>query len=459
MGKKNAIHFQLEDLKIAEDILPEISFDKITEYLGVGVRAKSHISAPLVRSGTHSFLYGMYEAYCHHRPFILSPDMIWLLISQGFAHHVNFNSEKLRTFFVDFKQKKSLSIQANDLLHNPENWENIPAELIAQMQPYLPNALMEVLTADFSETNKAAQIASQINILYGFKSYFEYEVIEPVCGIPAITLEGTPEDWQKMIKKTESLRKYKLDTWIDALLPILQELLNTANGLINKDFWRNIFKIPEQGVCNFKGEIDGWVLRFFPYFANGTPTNLTKLSNKAISDLPDEICRVPFKWEIQEFEKISVFSMEFAAGFVGLSQNPETKALRPEIGWFVAESHQKPKINLQNITKNTNVTLNLIEEIPEDLYQVKEMSNLTLYFTNKVHIPKKLLKIRLYSLNVNGDISPKERKRIIRMFPFTRLYLNGELVQKYLASDRFLPIFLFIIARFIWRVRNYFWWL
>lgn len=44
----------------------------------------------------------MYQAYADHRPFVLSPDMIWLLISQGFARHINANQESMRNELVDF---------------------------------------------------------------------------------------------------------------------------------------------------------------------------------------------------------------------------------------------------------------------------------------------------------------------------------------------------------------------
>ena len=35
------------------------------------------------------------------------------------------------------------------------------------------------------------------------------------CGISKINLEGTLEDWEKILEKTNKLRKYELDWWID----------------------------------------------------------------------------------------------------------------------------------------------------------------------------------------------------------------------------------------------------
>lgn len=48
------------------------------------ILAKSEAPDSLVNYDYNSFFNGMYQAYAEHRPFVLSPDMIWLLISQGF---------------------------------------------------------------------------------------------------------------------------------------------------------------------------------------------------------------------------------------------------------------------------------------------------------------------------------------------------------------------------------------
>ncbi len=41
----------------------------------------------------------------------LSPDMIWLLISQGFAHYVNAHAEELRPLLVSHDAKKKLNVR------------------------------------------------------------------------------------------------------------------------------------------------------------------------------------------------------------------------------------------------------------------------------------------------------------------------------------------------------------
>lgn len=477
--ENNGIHFTLADLAVAEKGRETCSFEEVAKSLSMGspqydvygqhfenienqgalnLVAFSPIEKPLLNLGKHAFLMGLRIAYEEHRPFVLSPDMIWLLISQGFAHHVNFNTEKLRHLFVNFQAKKALEVRISGLIFYPDKWAAVPQMLIDKMRPNLPEGIIDVLTADFSTTSINEKIASQISILYGFKSYFDYDVVsDPICGIPAITLEGNPEDWQKIIDKVQALRPYLLDDWIDALLPILSEIVESSKGQINLDFWRNMYKIPEYGFCGGKGKIDGWIIKFFPYFEDGTATDLLSIpSNSDIHKLPDEILATPFNLSIIENEGDLplIKIMEFVAGFVGLSQNEETKALRPEIGWFVGEPKPNPRLDASLSHKDARLYLHQLEEIPAELYSIKRLHILSLSFIDKVKIPKKLLKIRFRYLYINGNISEEEKRKVMNWFYGKFLCFNGERVN-YEEESLFMRMFGFVI----YLIRRNFWWL
>ena len=118
------ITFKIEKLSTPENFLYLQSYDDIykrlimseTEVFSKEVEkqeknppfniiAKSEAPDSLVSYRYHSFFQGMYQAYADHRPFVLSPDMIWLLISQGFARHINANQEAMRDYIVDFSGK------------------------------------------------------------------------------------------------------------------------------------------------------------------------------------------------------------------------------------------------------------------------------------------------------------------------------------------------------------------
>ena len=48
------------------------------------------------------------------------------------------------------------------------------------------------------------------------------------------------------------------------------------------------------------------------------------------------LCSTPFKWDYYG----TAYPMIFYSGFMAISQDPSTLALRPEIGWAVAEQSQ-----------------------------------------------------------------------------------------------------------------------
>jgi hypothetical protein len=46
------------------------------------------------------------------------------------------------------------------------------------------------------------------------------------CGISKVKLLGTLEDWKMVKAKTENLRNYDCDWWLDYLIPVLDKLIN-----------------------------------------------------------------------------------------------------------------------------------------------------------------------------------------------------------------------------------------
>ena len=70
----------------------------------------------------HPVIAAMHLAFEDHRPVCLSPDMIWLLIAQGVANHLNANAETLRSQFVKHKGQAHLKLRRDDFCKgSPEN--------------------------------------------------------------------------------------------------------------------------------------------------------------------------------------------------------------------------------------------------------------------------------------------------------------------------------------------------
>lgn len=185
----------------------------------------------LVYFGFHPFLQGMYEAYSHHRPFVLSPDMINLLICQAFSKHVNVNSEALRDMFTDSPDKIALNVATNaDLLRDSVDWGAIFSGFSEQIAVYAGSKLVDAMTNDFSTSGLSERIASQITLMDATKPYFDFYVMYAVCGIPEVTLLGTVEDWQKVYDRLAVYDSYGLKWWTRELRPILKKIISTTKG-------------------------------------------------------------------------------------------------------------------------------------------------------------------------------------------------------------------------------------
>ncbi|PKC10321.1 hypothetical protein RhiirA5_398188 [Rhizophagus irregularis] len=101
------------------------------------------------------------------------------------------------------------------------------------------------------------------------KAYFSYTGCT-FCGIPKITLEGTLEDWTKLQEKVVQLRQLDLDMdfWLDRLDPVVWKLVETYKGEIDEKFWATIASSQQYG-SGYNGDIDGWMMAFFPYAKDG----------------------------------------------------------------------------------------------------------------------------------------------------------------------------------------------
>ena len=283
------------------------------------------------------------QAYADHRPLVLSPDVVWLIISQGFSRYVNAHSEEMRDLLVFHEGKKDLVVNSNnDVLSPSADWELLLNDFSACIAENTKGELADLVTADFTTTGITERIASQISLMDVVKEYFNFLNVAISCGIPSITLKGSPDDWQKVLDKARCLKKYNLEKWARDLEVILEEFVKASKGRANQKFWQNIVKkkrvdqLQADRGClpNLKNttKLDGWFLKFFPNAEGETSDSV--LWN---TSMPEEMVRVPFK---QVYihpvtgEVVRTVPMELWAGFVGVEEDSKTRSLMPKIGWL-----------------------------------------------------------------------------------------------------------------------------
>ena len=446
---QSGITIKIEDLKKPEKLLKKNSYQDIVKQLILsndrvdinmlkdtmnypyGIVANSKNNGDLVNYGFHPFFNGLYQAYADHRPFVLTPDMMWLLIAQGFAKHVSNNAEELRNLFVNFDGKISLIVRNDSIsLDDPDSpWEKVFPQFTKKIGDYTGPELIDILSCNFSTTTPTSKIASQITIMEAMKSYFEYIVIVVGCGIPEIKLMGTTEDWQKVYDKAQNLKKYKLDWWINDLEPLLKEFVNASKGDIDKSFWQKMFKYHTKKKYGAPKIIDGWIVKFFPYDKDGKRNNLKTLT--AGSDLPDEIVKVDLKYIYIDAAHTEEIPLELWSGFFGLEQNDTTFALKPVISWMIRKKSLDNSIIKSQLGDQANSDEGImirVKSIPDEILSIPHIKDLDIVFIDEINIPDDIAKIKIDRFRMTGKISPSEIEHVVRLLPNTILIINGKAV-------------------------------
>ena len=378
--------------------------------------------------GKDVFFQTIVRAYAEHRPLVLSPDMVWLLISQGFARYVNAHSDELRNQIVSHTEKMDLVVETKkNLLYEDADWKKLIAGFAAQINEYTKGDVAKTITADFTTTGVTERIVSQVTLMETVKTYFDYVVHYMGCGIPSITLMGTPQDWQKVLEKTEQLEKYGMGDWFKSLKPILTEFIKASEGKPNQAFWQNMVKkenpdkLVGNKVCDFRKPtvLDGWMLKLFP-----DENGLTLDQVPHIHEMPSERVYVDFRYQVIDIANGNVIvdtPMELIAGYIGTEVDTLTHALTPKMGWMVRQIESNEKI-VESLKKKAEEDsfdgLDLrVNRVPEHLAQLKYIKRLTLNFTDKVALPEWFYGLQIDNLTIKGEMSDEQEAAIKKHFP------------------------------------------
>ena len=361
-------------------------------------------------------------AYEKHRGLVLSPDMIWLAISQGFARYVNAHPEELRYQLVNHEGQMDLVVQSRQ--NATKDWEQTVNKFANEIAKYTKEDIAQTLTADFTTTTLAERVASQITLMESVKTYFRYIRLRVACGIPQITLTGTPEDWQKVLEKTRKLNISGLERWTKSLEPILTVFILTAKGQPNAKFWKGIVKKQsvkrlEGGACSFKTptQLDGWFLKLFPNEEGKTLDEIYHTQN-----MPAEYVRVPLKYidiDAETGEKKEEASLELWAGFMGAIEDTLKNTVTPKIGWMVrrAESDQDVYNYLSKVNEKGAIILR-VQQVPLALSWIKHIKTLWLEFTTEdAELPEWMDNITIDHLSIYDNISEEKKQAIKKRFP------------------------------------------
>jgi hypothetical protein len=295
----------------------------------------------------HPLIAAAATAFKQHYPLVISPDMIWLAILQGIAQHVNNHREHLRHRLVHHNTRIELVVDTKleTIPQTESEMRGLTGEFAKQILKHVHPDKRALFSARFSTSTPAVEIANAVALMDCFQGYFDY-VFMCVCGIPSVILEGSTEDWTLLKEQVAALHEsdLELDWWTEHLLPLCDQFVCASRGEVDRAHWNDILKlVAKYGV----DELNGWILKFIPYvrgydktFSERNPVlvNLVDDNGRAVQfyrctseTLPTGISQAPVTCMINSQQ----VPLDFLAGFTCVTQDSETLALRPMIGWAI----------------------------------------------------------------------------------------------------------------------------
>ena len=315
---------------------------------------EKHQSLPLMESNYNSFLESIHLAYSSHKPLIISPDMIWLTITQGVSIHINNNFEKYKSKLFIKDKPQDIRVRNDNLNNGPEAWEQLINSFSIESKKHVKTNFNNFFIPKFSTTTNIETTVFQTTMLETYEKGLMFTA-ESACGIPKITITGSVEDWKNIYSKIDTLDNFDLGYWKVELKPIIQEFINVKQGKVNTGFWQEIYKNSKFYAYSY---YSGWIIKFFPYVLDKDFNNPVKNNNEEYNEyvhdkfvlnkylkgndylfsslesdnFPKGVSQIDIKW----LNTGKANSMDFYAGFLGILQHKDG-SLEPLITWTLCE--------------------------------------------------------------------------------------------------------------------------
>ena len=162
----------------------------------------------------------------------------------------------MRNMFVDHEgKKKTIELQVNDPTIHTVDYNFLFDQITKQLKENLKvPEFVDGVTADFRTTSAVQKIVSQITLMYSVNQYFDFAMMCG-CGIPAMEMLGSEEDWMKLSSKLKVLRTLLepiendlglSSKWWDLVQKVFWNLQATYRGNPDEEWWSHIMSYQEE---------------------------------------------------------------------------------------------------------------------------------------------------------------------------------------------------------------------
>lgn len=205
----------------------------------------------------NQLLAAVLMAYNNHINLRMRPDDLWLVIAQGISQYIENNAEDLCLKFMNHQGKEEIHVESESL--------ETCIDLIKQaLKRKVKSNFVEIMGCDFTTSDDYSFAASTICIMSSMKHYFQYKVTLE-CGIPEIILDGTYEDWIRLMQKVDRIIAFNLEIkkWLKEVRKILANFLDLYIGIVDEKFWSQIINtnVSWGSGGDTHGNISGWITK------------------------------------------------------------------------------------------------------------------------------------------------------------------------------------------------------
>lgn len=232
----------------------------------------------------HSNYLGYLQTCYHkHEKVMMNPHHIWYTILCEIAQAVIKDPKKHATIFTKSPDKK-----IDILVPCASELEPLRMDAIYEQLVGLVPVDTKLFVPDLSTYTEKARLATLGAFLEAASPFYNYMMY--ACGIPVIKVGGVVEDWLLIQDNCRILSiKFKdvdshLSPYLDSVMGILDHIINSFHGIIDKEWWKDIYTDERCGSGSDKF-ISGWFTKLMVESNPRTP----KLEN-----FSSHVTRVPY---------------------------------------------------------------------------------------------------------------------------------------------------------------------
>ena len=290
-------------------------------------------------------------AYNNHWKLRTSPDDWWFSVIRRVACEIDKNTTKeaVRKMFVEHEGKKAIEVEVPDRSIYTVDYSWFFDQIAKGIQENVKvPEFVDGMTADFSTTTAVQKIVSQITLMYSVQEYFIYRM-RMGCGIPAMEMLGTEDDWKKLKSKLKVLRtllepiesELGLESeWWGVVEEVFRKLLATYQGKPDRKWWSHVLSYENANASGMiiEGEYlyRGWITEFLE--GRKDSMEVSQMTSGLVS-LPLELVKPDYVGDVKDTAKLVAGMPGFT---IHTSENSADVSVQPFQGWALLLSKNSP---------------------------------------------------------------------------------------------------------------------